>query len=358
MLPEIELTGTPFEQGLHHGRRAQKLIEHNLDIYFERFLREGRVTHEEVLRRATAYWQAIQAESSAYAEALRGVAEGSGCGLPELVALNVRYEILYHQFTANALADGCTTLAVLPEASADGHLYLGENWDWIPEVRGLLLRIREGDLSVLCFTEAGIVGGKIGLNSEGVGLAINGLISTDDDWARLRKPFHVRCYEILRARTLKEAQAIVTNGDRSCSANFLLAGANDGAVDTEAAPLRTRALHPQNGLLVHTNHFLDPAALGVQEPPNEREEYSIHRLERSRALLDTKRPLAAQDVMACLRDHEWHPNGICRHPEETQPPHERYQTVVSVIMDLHERAMWISEGPPCEAPYGEAHLQD
>src|SRR3989442_2551122 len=76
--------------------------------------------------------------------------------------------------------------------------------------------------NVLCFTEAGVVGGKIGLNSEGIGLTINGLISNKDDWERLRKPFHVRCAEILGSKTLSQAVSRITRGERSCSANFLV----------------------------------------------------------------------------------------------------------------------------------------
>ncbi len=56
-------------------------------------------------------------------------------------------------------------------------------------------------LRTLSFTEAGIFGGKIGLNSAGLGLTVNGLTTTDDDWSRLSKPFHVRCYEICAPAT-------------------------------------------------------------------------------------------------------------------------------------------------------------
>src|SRR5207249_7584708 len=55
----------------------------------------------------------------------------------------------------------------------------------IPQVEGLFLKIRpETGPQVLCFTEAGVVGGKIGMNSEGIGLAINGLVSNRDNWER------------------------------------------------------------------------------------------------------------------------------------------------------------------------------
>lgn len=357
MLPLIELEGTPYEQGLIHGRLARQQIEHNLAVYFERFQSEGKLTSKEVLKRAGAYWEVLPEQNPDYAEALLGLAEGCGCDLIELVALNVRYEIIYHQFTEEALGRlDCTALAVLPELTAEGHLLMGQNWDWIPQIEGLLLHVREGDIELLCFTEAGIVGGKLGLNSWGLGLVINGLISTDDDWSRLQKPFHVRCYEILRAKDLDEAVGIITRGERSCSANFLLAQVDAQAVDVEAAPLATRSLAPQGGFLAHTNHFLDPSALGVIEPPTEKRPHSQHRLERVTQLLSSKRPLAVGDLQSYLRDHKGYPYSICHHIDERELPEEHYQTVVSVVMDLHERALWLGAGPPCEGDYRELRL--
>lgn len=359
MLPLIEVRGSPYEQGLTHGEQARGRIAHNLGVYFERFEREGKIDRPEALRRAAAYWDVIGAESPHYAETLRGIAEGSGCDLMELVALNVRYEILYHQFTQTALApshDGCTTLAVLPAKTHNGHLLMGENWDWIPQAQGIALHARDGAAERLCFTEAGIVGGKIGLNSHGLGLAINGLISTDDAWERLEKPFHVRCDEVLRSRALADAVAVVTRGERPCSANYLIAQIDDRIVNIEAAPLRTRLIVPENGFIAHTNHFLDPKALDVVEPPSEKRPHSYHRLSRTTGFLDGSSHIAVDDIQALLRDHDGHPYSICRHIDPEEPPEEHYQTVVSVVMDLHERAMWISDGPPCTHPYQEIPL--
>lgn len=223
-LPVLHLRGAPYEQGLHHGKELKPRIADNLRIYFDRFQGEGKVSRPEVLERAGRYLKAIQVHNHDYFENLCGIADGSGLDLDELAALNVRYEILYYQFGVNALADGCTAFAIMPHVSANGHLLLGQNWDWIPQVQGAVLHTVEADgLETVSFTEAGIVGGKIGLSSTGLGLAINGMTTTDDDWSRLSKPFHLRCYEILRSRSFEAAIRVITDSDRACSANFLLA---------------------------------------------------------------------------------------------------------------------------------------
>jgi isopenicillin-N N-acyltransferase like protein len=240
----------------------------------------------------------------------------------------------------------------LPDASANGHLWLGQNWDWIPQVRGAVVHTRgEDEVETLGFTEAGVFGAKIGINSAGLGLAINGMVSNVDDWSRPALPFHVRCYDILRSRTLDEARAVVTAQARPCAANFLLAQSPDRAIDIEAAPETVRVLTPEEDALVHANHFLEPRLLGVEEPPSERRPHSYARQSRMRALLDARRPVGLGDLESALRDHDDHPDGICRHENSEDPPEERYITVASVIMDLDERSVWLTDGQPCEHLY-------
>jgi isopenicillin-N N-acyltransferase like protein len=357
MLPHVILRGSPRQQGRQHGAAARDRVRHNLALYFERFLREGHLERDEVLHRARHYWPVIESADPAYAAALEGLAEGSGADLMDLVALNVRYEILYHQFAALSGADGCSAFALLPERTADGHLLLGQNWDWIPGVQGVLLQTVGDPVDVLAFSEAGIVGGKVGFNSAGLGLAINGLMSTADDWARLGTPFHVRCHQILRCTSLAAAETIALAPPRSCSANYLLACRPAEVVDLETAPATYRRLDPGDGLLLHTNHFLDPADIGVVEPREGTIPRSIHRYGRCQALFGAEGRLSVADVMAHLRDHEGYPRqSVCRHPDPGIPPEERYETIVSVVMDLDAGRMWLSDGPPCASEYAEHQL--
>jgi isopenicillin-N N-acyltransferase-like protein len=351
-LPFVRVNGEPYDQGRQHGLALREQIAHNLDVYFDRFLREGQLAAAEARTRAARYIQVL--DGHPYFDALRGMAAGSGHELLDLLVLNVRYELLYYQYGVCAVggADGCTSFAVLPTSSANGHLLLGQNWDWIPDVKGAVVHSRELDgLETLSFTEAGIVGGKIGLNSAGLGLAINGLLSTSDDWSRLVMPFHVRCYEILRERALNDARAVVVDTHRSCSANFVIAQTPDRAMDLETAPDTAREIGPERGAIVHTNHFLDPNQLGVVEPPSERRPHSHWRQSRMRALLDARAPVSIGDLEVSLRDHDHYPDSVCRHENRDDPPQEWCITVTSAIMDLEERSLRLTDGPPCEHLY-------
>jgi isopenicillin-N N-acyltransferase-like protein len=351
-LPLVQLRGAPFAQGVQHGEALRERIEHNLGLYFARFERELKLTQDETLRRARLYAEAISGQSPAYYEGMRGIAAGSGFSLEAIAALNVRYELFYDAFVERPIPDGCTAFALLPEASADGHLRIGENWDWIAGVRGAVLHSVDPDgLETLAFTEAGIFGGKIGLNSAGLGLAINGLTSHADDWARLRRPFHTRCYEVLRSHDLERAAAVITAEDRSCSANFLLAQAPGRVLNLETAPGSSRATTCVAGCIVHANHFVEPEALGITERNVETNPHSPQRHARLESLLRASSPVGEDALRAALRDHERYPYSVCFHIDPAEPPEEHYESVVSAILDLDALTLDLTDGPPCQGEY-------
>jgi isopenicillin-N N-acyltransferase-like protein len=351
-LPILHLGGTTYEQGLQHGRRLRSQVHHNREVYFHRFEHESELSRKEVLRRAALYAPEIRLQNPDYYAGMEGIAEGSDSPFEEIVALNVRYEIIYYQSMVSAMrtaVDGCTAFAISSEKSFSGHLLLGQNWDWIPHVSGAVLHTSDVDgKATLAFTEAGIFGGKIGVNAIGLGLAVNGLTSISDDWSRLNKPFHVRCYEILRANSIDGAIATLTKTDRACSGNFLIAQAPDRAVDIEAAPFAINCLYWNDGCIVHTNHFIDPTEMGISEPPGERRLSSCNRMERMDALLHSTPTVDIGAIKDYLKDHVHAPTSICRHEDPTAPVGEQYRTVTSVIMDLNNQTMLASDGPPCD----------
>ncbi len=369
----LRLVGGPREIGQAHGRAATGLVAQNLDLYFRRFADEVGLSRPEVLRRVRRYWESVEEQSPEFASMVEGIAAGAGQSLLDVAAINLRYELLYSEFSRigqtelggmPAPAGECTAFAVLPEASADGHLWMGQNWDWIPGVAGLLQHITRADgLRVLCFTEAGIAGGRIGLNSAGIGLAVNGLLSNEDDWSRLGRPFHLRTWEVLCSTSLPRAAGVVAGGVRSCSANFLIGCAGSPgegtAVDLEAAPGGICTHHPAAGTLAHANHFRDPGRLGIWQPIVEEKRSTYRRCDRMERLLAGAAalgPIASGALKAALRDHDEPPDSICRHTNPALPEGERYQTVASIIMDLHAGLLYAAAGPPCTHAYEEYHF--
>jgi isopenicillin-N N-acyltransferase-like protein len=118
-------------------------------------------------------------------------------------------------------------------------------------------------------------------------------------------------------------------------------------------------LAPSEGVLTHANHFHDPDALGIWQPLIYEKTSTYERQERIDELLPrgSTKELAIPDIQAVLRDHENAPKSLCRHPMTELPEEERYQTVVSAIMDVDAGRFLIAHGPPCETEYLEFSLE-
>ena len=351
---------TPYERGRAHGEQFAAAIEENVDTYLDRFAHNG-VDEATAREHATRFVPIIEDAKEAYAEGMHGVAEGSDLPLEAVALINVRYEILFSAFaeqTADAPggeADGCTAFGVQGETTADGKPYVGQNWDWIPEVNTFLMDLRRPEKpNALALTEAGLVGGKFGLNEHGIGYVVNGLVSAEDGEDPYRTPSHVAHLDLLDATRLGEAIGVIVTGDSPCSGNVLLGHPAGEMIDIESTPEESFYLYPDDGVLTHANHFESGQNRGSFE---QLATHSLCRGPRMQRLLE--REVGEIDVGTlkdALRDHFNEPSSICSHVDPELPDHEIGHTNASVIMDLQDRRLLLTEGPPCESEYEEFHV--
>lgn len=79
---------------------------------------------------------------------------------------------------------------------------------------------------------------------------------------------------------------------------------------------------------------------------------TYHRFQRAgevlRQRLESSGRVGMDDLRTLLQDHNSHPNSICRHQEEHLPESGRYETVASVLMDVHAGQLPVPQGPPCQ----------
>jgi isopenicillin-N N-acyltransferase-like protein len=359
-MPSLTVGEDPFERGRTHGRAFAADVAANLETYLRRFEASG-LDRTGAFTEARRWHKAMRDQNGDYAEEMRGIAEGAGLEEQHVALLNARYEVAFTLFgkdaqqreKAAAETDGCTTFGVLPESSSDGHTWLGQNWDWLEGVhqRTLVLRIRRTSKpSLVCLTEAGIVGGKMGVNECGIGLVENGLASDRDGTNPYQKPFHMRCREVLDADRYDDALRPIVETRRTCSANFVIGAAGGEIIDLETSPDHVTYLHPEAGIVTHSNHFIG-AGHGVSQMekigPN-----TLFRAARLRRLLAQRRN--AIDVAAmkeAMSDQFGAPNAICRHPDPRQPAAKRTMTAGAVLIDLESRVMHVADGPPSEHPF-------
>ncbi len=348
MLPVISVKGRPKEIGLQHGARCREMIRKNIRLYFQLFQHYANLDKSRAGRLARRFIPVIEAFDPALLEEIKGIAEGAQAELEEILALNVRTELMY----PDKMATGgeCTALAVLPEAASSGEMILGQNWDWKPQLMHstVLLEIeQEGKPNVVTLTEAGVVG-KIGLNSAGLAVCLNILKSPV---GQVGVPIHILLRGILNCDRFGDAIGKIARADRGSANNCLVAHGDGAAMDFELAPQALDFLYPERGVLVHTNHFtverLKPLDAAIGEFPD-----SLLRLERAKQkVMKRSGQISLDDLKEVLQDHFNYPDAICRHPDQRDPEPERSQTIVSILMNLKTKEVHISHGPPCENEY-------
>ena len=351
----IDLSGDARERGRAHGAALAAAVRDNVETYLARF-ESGGVGREAALEEGGRWAERIAAMDPEYGAEMAGIAEGAGLDAAPVGMLNARWELSYSLFAREA-AFGCTAFAALPAVTRSGAMLMGQNWDWLHRLVGRIavLRVRGAAApDFLCVTQAGIAGGMIGLNEAGIGLCCNGL-TTDREGERTdRKPFHVRVREILTAGTFADALKAVVGSPRVCSANMMIGHADGEALDIEAAPERAATLYPEDGIMTHANHF---EALDVVSTMERRGPGTLFRARRLKRLMrEANRPVDVATMRGLLADHFSAPKSICAHPDEADPEPDRVTTVTSAILDLTNRVLHASDGPPCRNPYGVFRL--
>ena len=354
LFPIIIASGTPYEIGLTHGREAKKQVEISINTYKAMFWDYSNIRWEDACNYARSFIPTINEYDPDYMEEIRGIAEGSGYGTDEILALNVRSEIVLQGSQINSSnTDGCTTFVFTPMMTENGSTLLGQNWDWkMTEQAGCIImhikQQKKPDITMV--TEAGIIG-KIGYNSAGVGVTLNALSSSQKVEGKVL-PLHIAMRGMLDSQTLSDVIRATTCMNLSCCAHYMIGSSKGEGVSLEVGPGDFDALYAEEGWLAHTNHFITPRLMYVKDTTRVSLPDSFLRLGRMRTMvrmLDHKVRVA--DIKKMMGDHTSYPDSICRHEDELEPAGKRLGTIFSIIMDLEREEMYFAPGNPCKAEY-------
>jgi isopenicillin-N N-acyltransferase-like protein len=250
---------------------------------------------------------------------------------------------------------GCTSLAVRDDRTADGHVLVAHNEDWITVDRDhvYLIHSRPDDGPAFMGLTYGPLLVNVGLNEAGIGVAIDSVYATD---VRVGVPRILSARAVLNARTIGEAIRACVPKLRAGGYGYLVADDHGELYCVETSATTHALLYGEEGWLAHTNHYVTTKMQAIEEAGT----YSgSHvRLNRARRLLQRQLgEVTVEGLQAILRDHVNFPDSICAHEDPSDPPHDRGQTLVSLVMDLSERVMWAAPGPPCEGEYGAYRLR-
>ncbi len=372
-IPHIRVKGNALERGRQYGAQASARVRRSVAAYFEVFAGLAGWERPRVHDYARLFIPAIEELNPGYLDEMRGIAAGAGVDLMDVLAINVRTEIMFsararaaaaqhrnlqrHNSQGRSLPGECTSFAVVPPPGSGDPVLVGQNWDWLPHCSQTIVVLeaeQDDGPDFVTVVEAGLLA-KFGLNSAGLGIATNALV-TDDDRGEAGLPYHVLLRALHDCETVSAALAVLQRGFRSSSANYLIAHADGVALDVEAAPgdfSRIYLTFPQRGLLFHTNHFFATLPqirdVSLWAMPD-----SAVRLSRVLGAAQSSGFTGSvEQLQALLGDHADYPNSVCCHPDERMSPWDRAATIASALIDLRSRRMWLAAGFPCSTSYRE-----
>jgi isopenicillin-N N-acyltransferase-like protein len=226
------------------------------------------------------------------------------------------------------------------ERTAGGHTLLGMNWEWRPEVldfRVVLIARCTDALDHIVVTECGQPG-KYGVNAQGIA-AIETSLGCSQQLGVGDNLFAVVVRQVLAQTNLPDARQVVLDHPPEATVSFFIADDSGHGLNVEATPhgLSEKRLQPDE-ICWHTNH-----CLLTDEPSSFAD--SFVRGRRWAELIRHPGPVTWQTVRRWLADTENGANAICKAPDPALAHTITWlQTLCSIVIDPHERALWVSDG--------------
>lgn len=94
-LPIIEISGNPLDRGRQYGEAVRPRLHTALAYYEEAFGHSSGLTWQQVTARAARWLDPVRDYAPDLVEEMRGIADGAGVDLLDVLALNARGEVIY-----------------------------------------------------------------------------------------------------------------------------------------------------------------------------------------------------------------------------------------------------------------------
>jgi len=351
--PLVRVAGTHREMGRQIGEACRKQVQHSIE--------NGRSLVADAYEQLELTWAGAQIQSRKYVpfaqerypqyvEELMGIAEGADVTFEDLAVLNAMEAV-----TMDALhLTRCTSMAVNDDRTADGHVLMAHNEDWVPEDEDDVFIIHatpKNEPPFLAMTYGGLLP-NIGFNAYGVAQLCDSVYPND---SRIGTPRVVVSRAVLASKTPGEAIRHTLSAQRAAGYNHMLVHESGELYSVEVSARKFAILYGEDGYIVHTNNYLAEAMQPVEREP---EDLISSRVRYFRALRLIKREDAhsMKTLQSIQRDHVNFSNSICNHSINATDPLDREKTVNAMVIDLTAREMHISWGNPCENPYHTYHL--
>lgn len=262
-MPVLDLAGTPRRRGRAHGESLRDKIGSNLAFMKEGLRKSHNVDADAAIEdflSHTDFLPAMERWTPGLHDEIQGIAEGSGCELRDLLALNFTDELWCYGIKDKAREwkgpyNKCTCAAAFGQAGLP--TLAGQNMD-IPhwhDGQQVLLRIRHEDgLEALVFSSAGLIALN-GINNRGVGVAVNAIFELDHASSGLPVACIIR--GALERPGYREAVEFIESVPHASGQNYVIAGP-DEVVSLECSAGKITRFHDieNPGRLWHANQAL------------------------------------------------------------------------------------------------------
>ncbi|WP_303981800.1 C45 family peptidase [Dongia mobilis] len=347
--PFIAISGSPYERGLQYGRAVPERIKRSIGLYGGT-LDELDLDAREKARLIGRFADEIAAFGAHYLEEMKGIADGAGVSLDDIVLVNARTEIVAQARreknkpeAEDDAVDGCTGAIILQERSSTGRVIHGMNWDWRAECAetAIVLRVsRDDGPNFMTFVEAGALA-RCGMNEAGIAITAN-YLESERDYRQSGIPLVLIRRKVLEQRHFAMAVRAVAATPKACSNNMMLSTAEGFGIDFECAPDEAFPIYPSDGLIVHANHWVSPVALAKLKDAGLLGD-SFYRDWRVRKLLGDGK-ISPDDLKAAFFDDFAAPFAVCR-PVLPNSAGDLSATVAMIIMDTTSGTMDVAPLP-------------
>lgn len=352
--PLVQVSGSHRQMGRQIGEACAQQVRHSIEnarMMLSSAYDNLQLSWDGAQIQSRKYLPFVQERFPQYVDELLGISEGSGVDFGDVVAVNVMEAV-----TMDALhLTKCTSMAVNDERTADGHVLVAHNEDWLPEDEDdvyVVHAMPEDEPSFLAMTYGALLP-NVGFNSAGIAQCCDSVYPTD---SRIGLPRLVVARAVLAARTPADAIRCTLMPQRAAGYNHLIADQSGEMYNVEVSARRFAILPSEDGLIAHTNHFLD---FNMQQIEDEPDELVATRVRYFRALRLLRRTTlhTVKSLQAIQRDHLNYPDSICNHAVDDINPLDREQTINALIIDLTSRVMYLAWGNPCQNPYHTYYLE-
>lgn len=343
-LKMIKVKGSHREIGREVGENFREQIQHHI-VNTRDLINSTRTTHEldwaGAKIQGSKYLPFAQERFPQYVEEMYGISEGADVDFDDVVVVNALEAV-----TMDALhLSKCTSIAVSETNTADGHVLVAHNEDWIPEDEpdAYLIHAEPDDEPPFLAMSYGALLPNIGFNAHGIAQCCDSVSPND---SRIGIPRLLVSRGVLAAKTPGDAIRRTLIPRRAAGYNHLLAHESGEIYSVEVSARRFAIIYAQDGYMVHTNHYLDANMRVIEDEPDELISTRVRYFRANRLLRETAQH-TIKTLQAIQRDHINYPNSICNHAEDVVNPLDREKTINSMVIDLTSRAMHIAWGNPC-----------